>query len=175
MRSAPTQPTSPGPASSPGRMAADRARLLDTLRVAGAPLPLAWDAFLNTVVIETFSADYRSPWWIPYRLSCTVLRDEAAAVVTSALSLAPALAADLLVAGPYASAAATAVTASGATTRGTTAYATASTAVGSTLAGLDGMVATTQTAIQTSDVLAAASACGLLAQLTAGPRLYRPR
>ena len=45
-----------------GPDAADRARLLDALRVTGASLPLAWDAFLYTVIIENFEADYRSPW-----------------------------------------------------------------------------------------------------------------
>ena len=74
-----------------GPDAADRARLLDTLRVAGATLPLAWDAFTYSVVIENFEADYRSPWWIPYRLTCSVLRDEAAALVTDIVAFAPAL------------------------------------------------------------------------------------
>ncbi len=82
-----------------GPDAADRARLLDTLRDRRPALPLAWDAFLYTVVLEQFEADYRSPWWIPYRLSCTVLRDEAAALVSTSWQLAPALSADLLAAG----------------------------------------------------------------------------
>ena len=157
-----------------GPDAADRARLLDTLRVAGKALPLAWDAFLNTVIIENFSANYRSPWWIPYRISCTVLRDEAASAVSTILALAPALSADLVTAGSYATAAASAVAAAGATKRGTPAYSAATMTVGTTLASLDGMVATAEPAIQTSDVLAAASACGLLAQLTAA-RAYTAR
>src|ERR1700712_5173407 len=77
-----------------GPDAADRARILDLLRVAGLELLLAWDAFLYTVVIESFEADYRSPWWIPSRLSCTVIRDEAASAVTTLLPLAAAIAAD---------------------------------------------------------------------------------
>lgn len=63
-----------------GPDAADRARMLDSLRAGGAVLPLTWDAFLYSVVIDRFEAEYSSPWWIPYRIACTVLRDEAAAL-----------------------------------------------------------------------------------------------
>ena len=85
-----------------GPDAADRARILDTMRVAGLQLLLSWDAFLYTVVIDNFEADYRSPWWIPYRLSCTVVRDEAAALVTGLLSITPAITDDLATAGAFA-------------------------------------------------------------------------
>ncbi len=149
-----------------GPDAADRARLLDTLRVAGTALPLAWDAFLNTVVIESFTADYRSPWWIPYRLSCSVLRDEAASAVAAIQALAPVLSADLLTAGSYATLAAAAVAAPGATTRGTAAYATATATMDTTLTGIDIQVDAAEPGLQTSDVVAATAACGLLAQLT---------
>jgi hypothetical protein len=157
-----------------GPDAADRARILDTLRVAGLQLLLTWDAFLYTVIIESLEADYRSPWWIPYRLSCTVVRDEAAALATSVLSLAPSIADDLATAGLFATTAALAVSAPGATTAGTAAYITATAVLNTTVTSLDTQIAAAEPPIQASDVPTAATACGLLAQLTAA-RAYTAR
>jgi hypothetical protein len=153
---------------------ADRARILDTLRAAGLQLLLTWDAFLYTVVIDSFEADYRSPWWIPYRVSCAVVRDEAAALVTSVLSLAPSITDDLATAGAFAAAAAMAVSVPQATTVGTSAYTAATTALNATVNSLDSQIATAGPATQVTDVPTAAAACGLLAQLTAA-RAYTAR
>jgi len=157
-----------------GPDAADRARILDTMRIAGLQLLLSWDAFLYTVVIDNFEADYRSPWWIPYRLSCAVVRDEAASLVTDLLSLAPAITNDLATAGTFAATAALAVSAPGATTAGTAAYTAATAALNTTVNGLESQIAAAEPAIQASDVPTAATACGLLAQLTAA-RAYAAR
>lgn len=109
-----------------------RARSLDELRVAGAPMPLTWDVFFYTVVIAEFRADYRNRWWIPYRISCTVVQDEASTVVQNAVSLGNAALSDLGMAADYASiidmgmaSQQAALIAQGATTRGTAAYAIA--------------------------------------------------
>ncbi len=105
-----------------------RARMLDELRVEGNALPLTWDIFFYTVVIRDFQADYRYSYWIPYRLVCSVLRDEAAALVETALSLAGSIGADIAAAAGQAlsgvdfSAAQTAVAAPGSTTVGTASY-----------------------------------------------------
>ena len=72
-----------------------RARALDVLRAQGLPLPLTWDVFFYTVVIRSFEADYRSGWWIPYRVACTVIRDEAGALIGAGLSLATSAVSDL--------------------------------------------------------------------------------
>ncbi len=157
-----------------GPDAADRARLLDALRVAGAALPLAWDAFLYTVIIERFEADYRSPWWIPYRLTCSVLRDEAAAVVTALVEFAPAITSDLLAAGSFTTAAVAAVTSPGATTAGTAAYVAAQATLATTLSGLNAQVTAAQPALQSADVPTAIAAAGFLASLTAA-RAYAAR
>ena len=157
-----------------GPDAADRARILDTVRVAGLQLLLTWDAFLYTVIVESFEADYRSPWWIPYRLSCAVLRNEAAALVTSVLSLAPSISADLATAGAFATTAAAAASAPGATTAGTAANTAATTALNTTINSLNSQITATQAAIQAPDVPTAAFACGQLAQLTAA-RAYTAR
>lgn len=72
-----------------------RARTLDALRTEGASLPLTWDVFFYTVVIRSFEADYRSGWWIPFRIVCTVVRDEAASFTEAATSLAALVLSDL--------------------------------------------------------------------------------
>ena len=79
------------PGAVAGRASRDRAR----------PCHSHGDAFFYTVIVETFEADYRSPWWIPYRISCAVLRDEAAAIVTAVTELTPAISSDLLSAGSF--------------------------------------------------------------------------
>jgi len=150
-----------------GPDAADRARLLDTLRIAGTELLLSWDAFLYMVVVERFDADYRSPWWIPYRLSCAVVRDEAAAILTAILSLTPAINADLATAGSFAAPAAAAIAIPGATTAGTAAYAAAAAAIAANVASLNSQITAAEPAIQAPDVPTAAAACATLAQLTA--------
>jgi hypothetical protein len=106
-----------------------RARSLDELRVAGIALPLTWDVLFYTVLISDFCADYRSSWWIPYRIVCTVIQDEASTLLVSAVSLATAALADVGAATVNASYAGvdlsplqTALAAQGATTRGTAAY-----------------------------------------------------
>ncbi len=72
-----------------------RARAIDELRSAGQPLPLTWNVFFYTVIIETFEADYRAEHWIPYRIRCTVLRDEASALIQPFVSLVAAAYADI--------------------------------------------------------------------------------
>ncbi len=58
-----------------GAAAAERVRQLDRLRRAGLALPLAWDGWRFTVIISEFEADSANPWWVPYRISCTVLSE----------------------------------------------------------------------------------------------------
>ena len=83
-----------------------------------------------TVLISEFRADYRNGWWIPYRIVCTVLQDEASALLHRSISLATAALADIGArcqrcrsAGIDLSPLQTALAAPGATTRGTSAYA----------------------------------------------------
>ena len=149
-----------------GPDAADRARVLDALRVVGSQLPLTWDAFFYTVIIASFEADYRSPWWIPYKISCSVLRDEAAALVSTVAQLAPTVSSDLVAAGTLAASAAIAVSVPGATTVGTAAYASAQTTLSATVNSMDSQILSTQTALAAPDLPTAIGAAGLLAQLT---------
>lgn len=81
-----------------GSDATARARMLDELRVAGTPLSLSWDVLYYTVLIQRFEADYRNGWWIPFRILCSVLRDEASSPIQTIGSLADDLTSDLAVA-----------------------------------------------------------------------------
>jgi len=86
-----------------GDDAAVRAQILDAATALGIQIPLYWNSFFYTVVIQTFEFDYQKPWWIPFSLRCAVVLDPAAvaagvvnsvanlvaADVSSALSLAP--------------------------------------------------------------------------------------
>ena len=74
-----------------GRQAAERTRLLERLRRAGDVLPLAWDGWRYTVLIQEFEAETSSPWWIPYRIELCVLRDGDLAAAEP-LPVAPTLA-----------------------------------------------------------------------------------
>ena len=78
-----------------GTDAALRARALDLMRAEGGAWPLTWDLFFYTVVIARFDADFTRSNWIPYRITCTVVRDEAAALVEGVVSLASSVLGDL--------------------------------------------------------------------------------
>ncbi|HVJ54871.1 MAG TPA: hypothetical protein VM689_20595 [Aliidongia sp.] len=53
-----------------------RARSLDALRVAGAPLALVWNAHRYLVVIQSFSPVYRRASEVPYRIACEIIQDQ---------------------------------------------------------------------------------------------------
>lgn len=115
-----------------GPDATERARALAALRGAGSVLPMTWNVFFYSVLVQSFQAEFRSAWWIPFRLTCAVLRDEATAAAGDALSLVGSLGADLASAIGFApdsidlGPAAALLAAPGATTRGTAAYESAS-------------------------------------------------
>jgi hypothetical protein len=152
-----------------GADAADRARLLDAMRVEGAVLSLAWDAFCYLVVIASFEAAYETVNWVPYRITCKVVADQAQSVATEVVSLATSLLGDLATAatgGVDASAAVTALGVSGATAPGTVAYAQALGAVGqvgSTISA--GMTTAGSALLAAPDPATAATAAGTLANL----------
>ena len=49
-----------------------RVRTLDALRLSGAIVWLTWETFRRRVIVSNFVAEYHSPWWIPYKVSCVV-------------------------------------------------------------------------------------------------------
>jgi hypothetical protein len=78
-----------------GPDASSRCRLLTLLRDSGSEVDLTWDDFYFTVILTQFNASYERPSWIPYRLSCTVVRDETAFVTTPPVSVIEAILATL--------------------------------------------------------------------------------
>ncbi len=82
-----------------GADAGERARLLDLMCAEGAAWPLVWGRFLYTVIVQDFSVAYERANWMPYRIVCAVLRDEAEGLVEDALSLLQSVSADLASAG----------------------------------------------------------------------------
>jgi hypothetical protein len=72
-----------------------RARAIDLMRADGGLWPLTWGSFFYSVVVARFDADYARDNWIPYRIACTVLRDEVEAVVEAGLGVAGRVLGDL--------------------------------------------------------------------------------
>jgi hypothetical protein len=110
-----------------GEDAPQRARALDLMRTGGAVWPLTWNWYNYSVVVASFRAEYLRPNWIPYRISCKVLRDESAGTLDAAVPIAAALNGDLAAADGFGSgvalgAAIVAVSATDAATRGSVAF-----------------------------------------------------
>ena len=84
-----------------GTDATSRAHALDLMRAEGSIWALTWQDFFYSVAIASFEADYRRPNWIPYRITCTVLQDEASALVATALATPQSVANDLATAATY--------------------------------------------------------------------------
>jgi hypothetical protein len=145
-----------------------RARLIDLMRAEGGVWPLTWDAFFYSVIVSRFEADFARPNWIPYRVTCTVLRDEAQALLEEAVSLIGGVAADLASAsggGIDLTTANSSVAVSGAGVRGTGAYSAAVQTVTFASASADATVSAAETALQSATGLSGmTSAAGTLAQ-----------
>ena len=72
-----------------------RARALDLMRADGSVWPLTWDSFFYSALIARLDIDHRRPNWLPYRITCTVLRDEAASLLMAPITFATSVAQDL--------------------------------------------------------------------------------
>jgi hypothetical protein len=117
-----------------GAGATDRARGLDALRIAGQPVTLAWDEFFYSVVIGDLQFEFCNSWWIPYRISCLVVEDPGAQVLSAVVSILSAVGSDLAAASSFTdvSAASLAVAAAGSAGSGTALYASANLTLQST-------------------------------------------
>lgn len=60
-----------------GPDAALRVRILERLRRGGGVLPLSWEGWRYSVLIERVTVEARNPAWIPYRLRLCVLGEGA--------------------------------------------------------------------------------------------------
>ncbi len=144
-----------------------RARLLDTLRSEGSVWTLAWDAFSFSVVVAEFHAQYERSNWIPYRISCTVLVDDAAALVQAVVSAAGLALGDLAAAAGFAGVdAGDAVAAVGVS--GSDGQAAGVLALGQLNDGIAQSMATAgATMASANDIGSVAASAGALAQLAA--------
>ena len=75
-----------------GEQATDRARALDAMRVAGAPVTLSWHEFLFTVVVAECSLRFEHPARVPYQITCEVVED-----LTAAITQAPRNSVDMTI------------------------------------------------------------------------------
>jgi hypothetical protein len=158
-----------------GSDAAARARALDLMRAEGGSWPLTWDWFFYTVVIARFDADYARSNWLPYRITCKVVRDETAAAVETAVSVATSVLGDLasaqgLGSGVAFGAAISSLGSAQATQPGSSAYAGASAAVAGVSQQIDTGIAATEGQLGTASVSGAkglSSTVGLAGQLAA--------
>ena len=135
-----------------GADAALRARTVDLMRAEGLVWPLTWSTYFYSVVIKSFTLDYARSNWLPYRLTCAVLRDETAAFITASQSLAAQIQADLsransLGTGIDLATALAVASAPGASTLGTDANARASTLLADMNTSFDAAIQTQQTSL----------------------------
>ncbi len=149
-----------------------RARVLDEMRAFGTLLPLTWDVFFYTVFIKQFQAQYTNTNWIPYKITCTVLRDEASALIATALSLGASVLNDVAssvsqasAAGLDISSAQTALAAPTATVRDTATYGAAQYSLEGAQSSLSSAIGSAQASLPmttiTSPGPAAAGVAGL--------------
>lgn len=59
-----------------------RARLLDGYRIGGQQFLLQWSTYRYQVIVKSFEAQYQQPFEIPYSVTCLVVSDESAPVLT---------------------------------------------------------------------------------------------
>lgn len=160
-----------------GADAALRARLIDLMRAGGRPWPLTWASFFYSVVIKSFDVDYRKDNWLPYRLSCTVARDEVEGILETVLSTAETVLTDLADAnsigpGVDLEAAMAAISAAGASTFGTAANVRARASLADAGASIESGISAQQAALNafplssSGDIINGARAAEQLARLS---------
>jgi hypothetical protein len=75
--------------------AESRARILDGYRIGGQQFLLQWSTYRYQVIVHSFEAMYQQPFEIPYSISCTVVTDESAPVLTGIPALDELIGSDL--------------------------------------------------------------------------------
>jgi hypothetical protein len=151
-----------------------RARTLNYLRVAGDELNLTWDVFFYTVVLSRFDADYQNPVWIPYRISCTVVHDEAVAIAPSVISLSNSISGDLDAAAAQCTSldldftdVQSSLANPNATTLGSAAYAAAQSSIDLVQSAINTQIGISEAALQTVSASNLATAASLVSALIA--------
>lgn len=167
-----------------GPEASLRARLLNSLRNAGSPLSLTWDTFIYSVVLSRVQFDYRNPTWMPFSVSCIVLRDESRPFPAQTASPVTDITSDIVSAGSYSSGCSAEVTSAlnllaspGATTPNTPEYIATTANLQTLQMTLNSEISAAQIAIESASLAPGggstpgtisllANAAGQLAQLT---------
>jgi len=152
-----------------GSDAGDRARALDAMRVAGEPLSLTWDEFCYIVLIENLDMNFCNPWWIPYRIACKVVVDQAQGVLAYLPILSDAILGDLTSASAYydVSGALAATSVSDSLNQGSANYTSASVALADASHSIDANIQAAQASLNSTNLTTLVSASGSLAQLCA--------
>lgn len=129
-----------------GSNAEARVRAFDNLRLSGEIVWLTWESFRRQIVVKDFVAEYHSPWWIPYRVRCTVVH-QAGVSIKQTSKISSLISADLTNALSAASGAGvslsslqTALSGANAGTAGTLGQAQAATTVETTLDAVDAQI-----------------------------------
>lgn len=150
-----------------GADAAERVRLLDGLRLLAAEVALSWDVFAYTVIIERLQAEYTSPWWIPYHLTCKIVQDPAAALVALGATLVSQVVSDLAMAAVSVGLgdAQAAVAAPGVDVQGSVANVAALGAISSGQQDIEARMGTLSQGLGSGSLGDSVSACGALAGL----------
>lgn len=150
-----------------GADASERVRLLDSLRLLAAEVALSWDVFTYTVIIERLEAEYSSPWWIPYHLTCKVVQDPIADLVRLGATLVSQVMSDIAVAATYVGLAdaQSAVAVSGMMIQGSAANIAAVGAISAGQQDIETGLGAAGQRLQGGGLGRAVSACGTLAQL----------
>ena len=78
-----------------GPSAEARARAFDNLRLSGDIVWLTWESFRRQIIVKSFTADYHSPWWIPYQIICVTVHQARTDSSSDGMSLAAIVSADL--------------------------------------------------------------------------------
>lgn len=78
-----------------GGNAESRARLIDGYRIGGRQFLLQWSSYRYQVIVRSFEASYQQPFEIPYSISCTVVSDESAPILTGIPALDEVIGSDL--------------------------------------------------------------------------------
>lgn len=137
-----------------GAGATDRARALDALRIAGQKVTLAWDEFFYSVVIRDLQFEFCNSWWIPYRISCLVVEDPGAPVLSAVVAILSAVSSDLVKAGGFTdvSAASLAVATAGSAGSGTAPYASANLTLQSTAQSIAATIQSSASQLEAADL-----------------------
>jgi hypothetical protein len=142
---------------------------LDTLRCAGAVIPLEWHGFQFPVLIAELNFTFRNAWWIPYYIRCVVANPAGNTAMWPLPAANYAISADVTEASSFTdmSGVVAALAPPDSGVQGTLDNATALAAIGQVTAATDVGIAAAGSALATDDLAAIASAAGTLANLSA--------